>query len=142
MKNKRATFGWQKQYADLAKESDTADHSASVFYYGAPVVLLISYDREVCWKHPQSGETSGATDATIVAVHMMLEATSLGLGTAWISYFDKDKARDLLNIPEKWEPVSMLYLGYPAEDHEPNANMSGKRKPLSETCFWNEAPKN
>jgi nitroreductase len=35
----------------------------------------------------------------------------------------------------------MLYIGYPADDFAPNTKMSGHRKPLEETCFWNEAPK-
>ena len=132
------TFGWQKRYADLAKESDTEDHSASIFYYGAPVVMLVCYDRTACWTHPESGKSSGATDATIVATHMMMEATSLGLGTAWISYFDEAKARELLGLPEDWQPVCMLYVGYPADDYQPNEKLSVKRKPLSETCFFNK----
>ena len=135
------TFGWQKEYSDLAKESDAEDHSASVFYYGAPVVMLVCYDKTACWAHPESGKTSGATDATIVAVHMMMEATSLGLGTAWISYFDEDKARVLLGIPEEWQPVCMLYVGYAADDYKPNKKLSDKRKPLSETCFFNTVSK-
>ena len=132
------TFGWQKKYADLASESDTKDHKNSIFYYGAPVVLLVCYDKDECWTHPESGRSSGATDATIVATHMMMEATSLGLGSAWISYFDEDKARKLLNIPDSWQPVCMLYVGYSADDYQPNEKMSAKRKPLSETCFFNE----
>ena len=132
------TFGWQKQYADLVKESDTGDHSASVFYYGAPVVMLVCYDRTACWTHPESGKSSGVTDAAIVAVHMMMEATSLGLGTAWISCFDEAKARELLGLPEDWQPVCMLYVGYPADDYQPNEKLSAKRKPLSETCFFNK----
>ena len=71
---------------------------------------------------------------------MMMEATSLGLGTAWISYFDEKKARDLLNLPESWQPVCMLYVGYPADDYKPNENLSVKRKPLKETCFFNAVP--
>lgn len=132
------TFGWQKKYVDLASETDTPKHDRIVLYYGAPTVLLVCYDREACWRHPQTGETSGATDATIVATHMMLEAASLGLGSAWISYFDHDKARELLGIPERWEMVCMLYLGYPAEDEKPNARLAGSRKPLDETCFFNQ----
>lgn len=60
------------------------------------LVLFIAYDKTACWTHLQSGENSGATDATIVATHMMLEAASIDLGTVWISYFDKTKARELL----------------------------------------------
>ena len=132
------TFGWKKRYADLAQESDTPDHEHIVIYYGAPVVLVICYDRTTCWTHPESGESSGATDATIVATHMMLEATAQGLGSAWISYFDRGKARELLEIPDDWEICSMLYLGYPTEDEAP-AKLSGSRKPLGETCFYNSA---
>ena len=134
------TFDWKQKYVDLAKESDTADHKSIVLYYGAPTVLFICYDDTVCWTHPESGEQSGMTDATIVATHMMLEATSLGLGSAWISYFDKDKARELLHLPASWQPVCMLYLGYPAEDFKPNTKLGGHRKPLNETCFYNKVP--
>lgn len=132
------TFGWQKKYVDLASESDTPEHDRIVLYYGAPVVLLVCYDRNACWHHPQTGETSGATDATIVATHMMLEAASIGLGSAWISYFDHDKARELLGVPESWEMVCMLYLGYEAEGAVVHQHLSGSRKPLDETCFFNE----
>ena len=129
------TFGWKREYADLASECDTPGHDRIDFYYGAPVVLVVCYDRTACWTHPESGESSGPTDATIVATHMMLEATAQCLGSAWISYFDKDRARRLLGIPESWEISSMLYLGYPAGDESP-AHLSGSRNPLEETCFF------
>lgn len=135
------TFGWQKKYVDLAQESDTPEHDRIEIYYGAPVVLVVCYDRNACWTHPQSGATSGPTDATIVATHMMLEAASLDLGSAWISYFDHQKARELLSIPEAWEISSLLYLGYPAADEKPNHKLSHSRKPLEETCFFNAVPK-
>lgn len=133
------TFGWKKRYVDLTEACDTPDHEHIVLYYGAPTVLLVCYDREACWTHPESGATSGTTDATIVATHMMLEATSQGLGSAWISYFDQDKARALLDLPATWEPVCMLYLGYPSEKEKP-ASLSGTRRPLEETCFFNATP--
>lgn len=136
------SFGYDQKYVDLAKECDDKAQGKVNFYYGAPLVLFIAYDTTACWTHPQSGISSGATDATIVATHMMLEAASLDLGTVWISYFDEEKARELLRIPESWQSVCMLYIGYPADDFVPNAKMSGHRKPLAETCFWNEAPEN
>ena len=71
---------------------------------------------------------------------MMLEAASLDLGSVWISYFDQDKAREMLKLPENWKPVCMLYIGYPADDFVPNTSLGGHRKPLSETCFYNELP--
>lgn len=131
------TFGFDARYAELAKECASDDKKHNVYYYGAPLVLLICWDRTACWTHPQNGMSSGSTDATIVTTHMMLEAASIGLGTVWISYFDHDRARELLNIPENYEINGMLYIGYPADDFEPNTKLSGKRKPLQETCFDN-----
>lgn len=136
------SFGYNQKYVDLAKECDNKEQDKVNFYYGAPLVLFVCYDATACWIHPQSGKSSGATDATIVATHMMLEAASLDLGSVWISYFDEEIARDLLELPESWQSVCMLYIGYPADDYEPNKKMSGHRKPLTETCFWNETPKN
>lgn len=129
------SFGFEQKYVDLSAECDDRKHGRINLYYGAPLVLFISYDREECWRHPKSGESSGVTDAVIVATHMLLEAASLGLGSCWISFFDKEKARTLLELPSSWEPVAMLYLGYPAEDFVPNTHLGGHRKPLSETCF-------
>ncbi len=131
------TFGYNQKYVDLSKECDDTAHGKINLYYGAPLVLFVAYDKDVCWKHPQSGKSSGATDATIVATHMMLEAASLDLGSVWISYFDEDKARKLLYLPENWQPVCMLYIGYPAKDFIPNTHLGGHRKPLEETCFYN-----
>ena len=113
------TFGYDPKYAELECACDDKKHNQCIYYYGAPLVLFVCYDKDACWKHPESGESSGATDATIVSTHMMLEAASIGLGTVWISYFDKEKARKLLNLPEQWEPNNMICIGYPADDFVP-----------------------
>jgi nitroreductase len=131
------TFGYEKKYAELTKECDDKEHGKNIYYYGAPLVLFVCYDKTVCWEHPQNGKSSGEVDAAIVATHMMLEAASIGLGTVWISYFDEDKAKELLGLPENFIPVCMLYIGYPADDFKPNPIMSGKRLPLERTVYLN-----
>ncbi len=133
------SFGYDQKYADIVKECDDVREGKINLYYGAPLVLFVAYDRTACWTHPQSGRSSGATDATIVATHMMLEAASLDLGSVWISYFDEDKARKLLELPDHWRSVCMLYIGYPAEDFVSGSHPGGSRKPLTETCFFNKA---
>ena len=135
-----SSVDYDKKYVDLAEECEDKEHGKNNYYYGAPLVLFVSYDQTACWTHPQSGKSSGATDTTIVATHMILEAASLGLGSVWISYFDEDKAKKMLELPEEWQPVCMLYIGYPAKDFKPNPKMSGKRMPLEKTCFWNQIP--
>lgn len=134
------SFGYDQKYVDLSKECDDKANGKINIYYGAPLVLFVCYDKTACWTHPQNGKSSGATDGTIVATHMMLEAASIGLGTVWISYFDEEKAKELLNIPETWHPVCMIYVGYPADDFVPNTKLGCHRKPLNETCFYNQAP--
>lgn len=129
------SFGFDQKYVDLAEECDDRAHGKINLYYGAPLVLFVCYDRDKCWKHPVSGKLSGQTDATIVSTHMMLEAASLDLGSVWISYFDEAKARKLLSLPDSWEPVCMLYIGYPQEDALKNNHLGGHRKSLEETCF-------
>lgn len=54
------SFGYDKKYVDLAEECDDKEHGKINLYYGAPLVLFVAYDRDVCWKHPQSGKSSGA----------------------------------------------------------------------------------
>ncbi len=132
------SFGYDQKYVDLARECDDGENGKVNFYYGAPLVLLVSYDETACWTHPQSGKSSGATDATIVATHMMLEAASLDLGSVWISYFDEEMARKLLVLPDEWQMLCMLYIGYPSDDFVPNTHLGGHRRPLEETCFFNE----
>lgn len=131
------TFGYDEKYRNIDENCGRVDSEHNVYYYGSPLVFIVCYDKTVCWQHPVSGESSGVVDGTIVATHMMLEAASIGLGTVWISYFDKDKARNLLNIPDNYEILSMLYVGYAAKDYEPNRKISGKRFPIEHTCFNN-----
>lgn len=124
-------------YANTAEESAHENEGNSFYYYNARTALLVCYDKEICWNHPQSGITSGEMDATIVSTHMMLEATSIGVGSSWISYFDSGKAKTLLGLPERFVPVVLLLLGYPSQNSQPNEKLSGKRYKLSHTVFYN-----
>ena len=97
--------------------------------FKAPVVLLICYDKNVCWKRPFDGANSGEIDASIVTTHMMLAAQDLGLGTCWVMYFDPVKTSELFSLPENVVPVAMLPVGYPSEDAAPS-RLHGSRLDL------------
>lgn len=133
-----STFDYDEKYAKITKECINEKGKTNTYFYDSPVALLVCYDKTVCWKHPISDKSSGETDATIVTVHMMLEATSLGLGTAWISYFDSEKAKKLLNLPDKLVPVVMLLLGYADDYSQSNINKKPRRFDLSKTVFFNK----
>ena len=54
-------------------------------------------------------------DAAIAMDHMVLAATSLGLGTCWVAAFDPVAAREVLRLPADVEPLLFTPLGYPAD---------------------------
>ena len=51
-------------------------------------------------------------DASIVATHMMLEIVSFNLGTTWIGFFDPNKVKEVYNLPENYEVIALLPVGY------------------------------
>lgn len=59
---------------------------------------------------------SSLIDTSIVVDQMMMQATELGLGTCWVCMFDPAIVRAEFDLPAGVEPVSMLTLGYPAEE--------------------------
>ena len=99
--------------------------------FNAPVVLLVCYDKTVCWKRSFDGANSGSIDASIVATHMMLAAKEADLGSCWVMYFDPAKTIKLFALPENLVPVAMLPIGYPSEDAAP-ADLHNQRVELEE----------
>ncbi len=87
--------------------------------FKAPLVLLICYDRNTCWKRSFDQANSGEVDASIVTSHIMLAAHELGLGSCWVMYFDPAKVVQLFDLPVHLVPVALLPIGYPAPDALP-----------------------
>ena len=87
--------------------------------FGAPAILLVCYDKNICWKRKFDSASSGEVDASIVTTHMMLAAHEIGLGTCWVMYFDPEKTATLFELPENIIPVAMLTIGYPADNSVP-----------------------
>lgn len=106
------------------------------FGWNAPLIMIICYDKNISWKRKYDGNDEGYTDASIVTTHIMLEAFNLGLGTTWIGAFNPLKIREIYNIPENFEIVSILPIGYPSEDSKPSS-MHFQREDLNKTVFYN-----
>ena len=115
--------------ADLAKVD-----KCTPCRFNAPVVLLVCYDKTVCWQRSFDGASSGPVDASIVTTHMMLAAQEAELGSCWVMYFDPAKIVKLLALPENLVPVSILPIGYPADDAVP-ADLHNQRAALEEILF-------
>jgi len=54
-------------------------------------------------------------DVGAAVENMILTALEDGIGSCWLVSVDRDKVREILNIPVKYKIDSVLALGYPAE---------------------------
>jgi nitroreductase len=77
-------------------------------------------------------------DCGIAGEHLALRAVELGLGTCWIGWFDRRRARRLLRVPFHARVVALISVGYPAENWVPRTAEGGRgRKPLS-ALLWRD----
>lgn len=83
----------------------------------APIILV------ACGTNPDSvmscGQHRYTVDLSIAVAYMILEASSLGLGTCWLGRFDEQMVKDALQIPDAVRVVAMTPLGYPNESPAP-----------------------
>ncbi len=103
--------------------------------YGAPVVLMICGDTEAACNRPKVDHCLAEMDASIVASHMMLEATELGLGTCWMCAFEPQKLAEAFELPANIVPYLLMPVGYAADDCEPSPRHT-QRVPLEETVKY------
>ncbi|MDO4940612.1 MAG: nitroreductase family protein [Erysipelotrichaceae bacterium] len=97
-------------------------------HFNAPIVFVVCYDKNLCWKRPFDQKTSGDIDASIVATHMILEACDLGVGSTWVMFFKADILKQEFELPDYLEPVALLPMGYPVEGYMPSATHTKYRE--------------
>ncbi len=127
----------QPQRILLLKSEEALSRVRAVthFHFGAPMVLLICYDRRASWK-ARDGHDSGPVDTAIVVTQMMLEAFDEGIGSCWVRGFDKYAVSQIFDLPEHLEPVAMLPIGYPAEGSHPWPGAHDNRLPIEDTVTY------
>jgi len=57
-------------------------------------------------------------NAAAAAQNIMLAATALGLGSAWVGAFNEDKIKDICNLPGHVDVQMIITLGH-ADEHPP-----------------------
>ena len=70
-------------------------------------------------------------DLGLATQTLCLTAHKLGLGTVIVGIFDHDKAKTILNVPDGYEAVALIPVGYPAQN--PSAP---KRREISEFMHY------
>jgi nitroreductase len=112
----------QKIYVAKSEESRKKLADVCRYTFGAPIILVVCYDRARDWKNKlMPGYESGETDAAIVCTHMMLQAEELGIGSCWVGYFNAQVVAEVLGLPENVTVSALLPIGYAAENALPAA---------------------
>jgi nitroreductase len=85
------------------------------WFVQAPIVIGVCAISSLAWVRESDRFNARLIDAAIVADHLILAATNLGLGTCWIAAFNVKAARSVMRLPDEAEPVIFTPLGYPAD---------------------------
>lgn len=118
-----------KIYVIKSEEGISNLDKATRCRYGASTVLIVCGNKEEAY---HKGEYSTyEMDSCIVATHMMLEATNVGVDNIWIESYDESILRKEFDIPNEYIPVCILPLGYKIDDCPINP-MHDKRKSIDE----------
>jgi len=60
--------------------------------------------------------TAATANVSIAVEHMVLQAVELGLGTCWVRWYDDNKVKEILGVPDFVEVIALLPVGVPDED--------------------------
>lgn len=105
----------------------------------APVLLLICAD--TLFRHNDKPNKWAAYDTGAATENLCLQATALGLMAHQMGGFDADKARQTFKVPERYQILAMVTVGYQAaveglaEDVKERELAARSRKPLGELFF-------
>ena len=119
----------QKIYVVSSEEALRKIDEISPCRYGAKTVLIVCSDKKIAWT--KENYSTYEMDACIVATHLMLEATNIGVGNIWIEMFDKEKLKEEFKLGDNIEPICLIPLGYVADDYIGNP-LHNKRKDLKD----------
>lgn len=94
-------------------------------------IIVACVDHREAWHRKADGKDHSDIDISIAVEHLCLAAAEQGLGTCWVCNFDVPRCREVMNLPENWEPVVLIPIGYATEDDIPEK----RRKTLDEIVF-------
>jgi nitroreductase len=114
----------------VIKDSGIKQKLQEVLSTGNPATKAIGEEASVvialCGKLERAGYKKGQSttkfgdwfmfDLGIATQNLCLAAHNLNLGTVIVGLFDHDKAKDILKVPEGYEVVALVPLGYTAKE--------------------------
>ena len=120
----------------VREKSGLAKLKSGANIYGAPLAVIVAGDSRLAWVRSYDQKNSLEIDASIIADHIILAATELGLGTIWVCNFNPEVIRNEFNLPDHIEPVNIIGIGYAAGEAKSPDRHKDTRKPLSDIVIW------
>lgn len=97
--------------------------------YNAPAAIVVCANLELAQN--ESAFRFWVQDCSAATQNILIAAAGLDLGTVWIGSYPKEdvmqKEREILGIPEKVTPLSLIFIGYPAEVPQPRTQYDEER---------------
>ncbi len=93
---------------DTEKRKRLAGGLYAKFVAEAPLAIVVLGDKKASadWYD---------VDASLALENMVLTAVNDGLGTCVVGSFDEKDVKDLLKVPENFEVIALIAVGYPKE---------------------------
>ena len=119
---------------DAAKRKALSNGAWARFLTQSPLVIVACGDKKASpeWY---------AIDVALAVENMVLTAVSLGLGTCCVGSFNEKEIKEELKIPEKFDVLLMLAIGYPGSKLDLSSkvlNILRTRKTLAEVASEEE----
>ena len=99
------------------------------------MIALVGYPTDYV---SSNGNVGHLVDLGIAGEHMVLAATSLGLGTCWVVAFNQEKVKEILGIPREGHVVALITVGYP--DETPHERYVKDIKEIARLNHWEGPP--
>lgn len=107
------------------------------FVAAAPVAIVVCADpKHSASRYGKRGAELYYLQDTAAAVQsILLAAAAFGLGSCWVGAFDEELVAEALALEERFRPVAILPISYPAENPRPRP-----RHPFKEVVSIIEGP--
>ena len=109
----------------------------------SPLIIAVASRADLDCRIPD-GREYYAFGCGMAAMNLMLQATELGLIAHPIAGFRQEPIKDVLEIPDSYQLITLVVLGYPSEDrstlsdkHRAEETSERTRRPLDEVVGWN-----
>ena len=75
---------------------------------------------------------AAAANVAIAIEHIVLQAVEIGLGTCWVRWYEDEKVKEILDIPDNIEVMALLPVGIPDENPSPRPRLRLDKMVFSE----------